>query len=342
MNTITLHYDIKELWKTQKALSKRNSALNFKDGIYFKNGRNIYYFAKGTIIPKLLITLDSTIYQQSIFQAMPIFCFFHICVGSDDTNFLNMQIEPLYADIQQDSPYILQVANILRNDSTTIQDIIQEAQKQAMQKQSLDFLESIDLHKITELINLHTSINLHTLINLHARHEQRDFIVTLIRQIHGSMKERIQEKENTESKEYTESHDKKKQEIRNIKKHKTINKITSKAINKGKQKFYRYKTRKGKRVRASFHFYKHKESKAKQWFFRESHTNSILSQDDIQNLTNFTIKQESCMQSTTQKNQERDTYAFINTILQESNTTFEDLFSMDSYIQEQLALRKSA
>lgn len=76
MNTITLHYDIKELLKTQKALSKRNSALNFKDGIYFKNGRNIYYFAKGTIIPKLLITLDSTIYQQSIFQAMPFFCFF--------------------------------------------------------------------------------------------------------------------------------------------------------------------------------------------------------------------------------------------------------------------------
>ena len=336
MNTITLHYDIKELLKTQKALSKRNSALNFKDGIYFKNGRNIYYFAKGTIIPKLLITLDSTIYQQSIFQAMPIFCFFHICVGSDDTNFLNMQIEPLYADIQQDSPYILQVANILRNDNTTIQDIIQEAQKQAMQKQSLDFLESIDLHKIIGLINLHT------LINLHARHEQRDCIVTLIRQIHGSMKERIQEKENTESKEYTESHDKKKQEIRNIKKHKTINKITSKAINKGKQKFYRYKTRKGKRVRASFHFYKHKESKAKQWFFRESHTDSLLSQDEIQNLTNLTIKQESCMQSTTQKNQERDTYTLINTILQESNRIFDDLFSMDSYIQEQLALRKSA
>ena len=340
MKTITLHYDIKELWKTQKALSKRNSALNFKDGIYFKNGRNIYYFAKGTIIPKLLITLDSTIYQQSIFQAMPIFCFFSVIQYSTyhdtNANFLNMQIEPLYVDSKEDNIYMLQVNNILRNDSTTIQDIIQEAQKQAMQKQSLDFLESIDLHKIIGLINLHT------LINLHARHEQRDCIVTLIRQIHGSMKERIQEKENTESKEYTESHDKKKQEIRNIKKHKTINKITSKAINKGKQKFYRYKTRKGKRVRASFHFYKHKESKAKQWFFRESHTNSILSQEDIQNLTNFTIKQESCMQSTTQKNQERDTYAFINTILQESNTTFEDLFSMDSYIQEQLALRKSA
>lgn len=48
------------------------------------------------------------------------------------------------------------------------------------------------------------------------------------------------------------------------------------------------------------------------------------------------------MQSETQQNQERDTYVLINTILQESNRIFDDLFSMDNYIQEQLALRKSA
>lgn len=338
MNTITLHYDIKELWKTQKALSKRNSALNFKDGIYFKNGRNIYYFAKGTIIPKLLITLDSTIYQQSIFQAMPIFCFFSVIQYSTyrdtNANFLNMQIEPLYADIQQDSPYILQVANILRNDS----NMRKEMQKQGIEIESINSIE-----KTIELMGLHT------------RHEQKEYINSLTKDLRESTTYSITQvnayNANTALQQEQVSHNSDsimndREELTQQRQKNTT--LQSKQIrkhkkkHKAKHKTYVFKTRKGKRVRASFHFYKHKESKAKQWFFRESHTNSILSQEEIQNLTNLTIKQESCMQSTTQKNQERDTYAFINTILQESNTTFEDLFSMDSYIQEQLALRKSA